>query len=258
MNTQANAYAAFAEFYDQLTADVDYAAWADYYISLFSHGGAVPKTLLDLACGSGSLSLELAARGMEVIGVDGSEDMLSLAQEKALASGFSPLFLHQDMRALDLYGTVDGAICALDSLNHVLDTASLAAVFQRLFLFIEPGGLLLFDVNTPYKHRRVLGDNTFVYEEPGFLCVWRNCLLERTGEVEMSLDFFVETEDGLYRRLTDRVRERAYSRRTLERLLTASGFQLLGVYGEGTLLPPAETEERWVFAARRTEESAVL
>lgn len=249
--TEINEYAAFAEFYDRLTADVDYPARADYFLKLFDRCGVTPGSLLDLACGSGTLSLELSARGADVIGVDGSEDMLALAQDKARRAGRSLLFLHQDMRRLDLYGTVDGAVCTLDSLNHLLDTGSLAEIFRRLHLFIAPGGVLLFDVNTPYKHRHILGDNSFVYEEEDFLCVWRNHLIERTCEVEMLLDFFIETPDGRYERLTDRVRERAYSRRTWEQLLEAAGFERLGVFGDGGFDPPVEAEERWVFAARR-------
>ena len=145
----ANEYAAFAAFYDRLTGDVDYAGLAAYLREIFlRHQGAVPRTLLDLACGSGSLSLELAADA-EVIGVDGSEDMLALAGEKAARAGRSLLFLRQDMRCLDLYGTVEGAVCVLDSLNHLLRTADIRAVLRRLRLFLEPGGLFVFDVNTP-------------------------------------------------------------------------------------------------------------
>lgn len=118
--------------------------------------GGRPETLLDLACGSGSLSLELASRGVDVIGVDGSEDMLSLAMAKAARGDLELMFLEQDMRELDLFGTVSGAVCLLDSLNHITNTAGLAEVFRRLGLFIEPGGLLVFDANTPYKHREIL------------------------------------------------------------------------------------------------------
>lgn len=249
---KSNGYAAFARFYDRLTADVDYAGAAAYLLSLFRLHGKMPESLLDLACGSGSLALELARRGVDVTGADGSEDMLSLAQEKAREAGKSLLFLHQDMRQLDLYGTVSGAVCTLDSLNHILHTGELSEIFRRLHLFVEPAGLLVFDANTPYKHRRILADNDFVYEEPEFTCVWRNHYLPRTGEVDMLLDFFVEEADGRYRRLTDHVRERAYSRRTWEQLLLSNGFQPLAVYGEGSVEAPSPDCQRWVFVARNT------
>lgn len=247
-----NEYAGFARFYDRLI-DVDYDARADYLLSLFDRYGGKPESLLDLACGSGSLTLAFGRRGVDAIGVDGSEEMLMLAREKAerLPEMPTPLFLRQDMRELDLYGTVDGAVCVLDSLNHLLRTVDIQRVFDRLALFIEPEGLLIFDVNTPYKHRNVLADNAFVFEKADFLCVWRNRLLERTCEVEMLLDFFVENAAG-YDRLTDVVRERAYTEQTLRRLLQEAGFETLAVYGDGTFLPPKEQEERWIFVARNT------
>ncbi len=242
-------YRDFAAFYDALTEDVDYAAWADYLLTLFARHGAPPATVLDLACGSGSLSMELCARGCEMIGVDGSADMLAVAREKAAEEAADILYLCQDMRQLDLYGTVDGAVCLLDSLSHILKTADLAEIFRRLGLFIAPDGLLIFDVNTPHKHAVTLGDNAFVYELEEFLCVWRNRYLPATGEVAMELDFFLE-EDGIYRRYTDRVRERAYSLQTWKKLLADAGFDLLGVYGEKSFDAPAEDADRWVFVAR--------
>lgn len=248
----ANEYAAFAAFYDRLTGDVDYAGLAAYLREIFlRHQGAVPRTLLDLACGSGSLSLELAADA-EVIGVDGSEDMLALAGEKAARAGRSLLFLRQDMRCLDLYGTVEGAVCVLDSLNHLLRTADIRAVLRRLRLFLEPGGLFVFDVNTPYKHRVVLGDNAFVLEDEDVVCVWRNRYIPRTCEVAMTLDFFVPAGEGRYDRLTDEVRERAYAGPTLRRLLEEEGFETLAVYGDRSFLTPGPEAERLVFVVRNT------
>ncbi len=242
-------YAAFSRFYDRLTTDVEYARRADYLLALFERHRGHPRSLLDLACGSGSLTVELAARGVEMTGVDASEDMLALAAEKAEEAGVSALLLRQDMRELDLYGTVEGAVCVLDSLNHLLTTADLLRTFQRLGLFIEPDGLLIFDVNTPYKHREVLGDNAFVLEEEGLFCTWRNRLIERTCEVEILLDFFVE-EGAHYTRYEDTVRERAYSRRMLEKLLRQAGFTLLAVYADMETQPPESDCQRWVFVAR--------
>ena len=245
-----NGYGAFAAFYDALTEDVDYAAWADYLLAAFSRHGGRADTVLDLACGSGSLSLDLARRGCEVIGVDSSADMLAVAREKAAEEGADVLFLCQDMRALDLYGTVDGAVCMLDSLSHILHTDDLREIFRRLGLFIAPDGLLIFDVNTPYKHAHVLGDNAFVFEREEFVCAWRNRYLPATHEVEMALDFFLEEEDGTYSRYTDSVRERAYSLQTWKNLLAEAGFDLLGVYDERRFTAPAEDAQRWVLVAK--------
>lgn len=246
-------YGLFSAFYDRLMSDVDYEGRAAYLLSLFSRFRPEKplETVLDLACGSGGITLPLAAVGLELIGVDGSQEMLAKAREKADRQGEDILFLCQDMRELDLYGTVDGALCALDGLNHLCRTGELAEVFRRLHLFIEPGGLFLFDVNTPYKHRQVLADNAFVFEEEDFLCIWRNRLMERTCEVDMQLDFFVRQEEGRYLRLSDDVRERAYSERTLRRLLDQAGFETLAVYADGTLEPPRADTERAVYVARR-------
>ena len=245
-----NGYGSFAAFYDALTEDVNYAAWADYLLAAFTRHGGCADTVLDLCCGSGSLSLELAQRGCDVIGVDGSADMLAVAREKAADEERDILFLCQDIRQLDLYGTVDGAVCMLDSLSHILHTEDLREIFRRLGLFIAPDGLLVFDVNTPYKHAHILGDNAFVYEQDEFVCTWRNRYLPATHEVEMNLDFFLEEEDGTYTRHTDTVRERAYSLQTWKNLLTEAGFDLLDVYDERQFTAPGEDAQRWVLVAR--------
>ena len=251
-------YAALSAVYDRLTDDVQYDRRAERLLALFARHRRRPETVLDLACGTGSLALRLAAQGIEVIGTDGSADMLAVARERAAAVGADILFLEQDMTALDLYGTVEGAICTLDSLNHLTKTAALRETFARLSLFVEPGGLLLFDVNTPYKHREILGDNRFVWEEEGLFCVWQNRFTPRTGEVEQLLDVFEEQPDGSYARYSDAVRERAYAGRTLRRLLAECEWEPVAVYDDlSDDAPSAQTErELWVVrnVTRRYEQ----
>jgi hypothetical protein len=138
----------------------------------------------------------------------------------------------------------------LDSLSHILHTDDLREIFRRLGLFIAPDGLLVFDVNTPYKHAHVLGDNHFVFERDEFVCAWRNRYIPATHEVEMALDFFLEEEDGTYSRYTDTVRERAYSLQTWKNLLTEAGFDLLAVYDERRFTAPEEDAQRWVLVAK--------
>ena len=242
-----NGYRALAECYDRLM-DTDYDARADYLLSLFRKHRTEPHTLLDLACGSGSLTAALNARGPDTVGVDLSQDMLSLAAEKCPDS----LLLCQDMRELDLYDVVDGAVCTLDSLNHLLRTADLSAVFARLRLFIAPQGLLIFDVNTPYKHRHTLGNNTFVLEDDEVLCIWQNRFNDKTCTVDMALDFFWECEDGRYERTSDTVRERAYTLNTWYKLLQEAGFAPLAVYGDMTEDAPQADCDRWVIVAQNT------
>ena len=249
-------YGAFSAFYDALMTDVDYPARAAYLLELFARHGGHPHTILDIACGSGRLCEALEKQGKEVIGVDGSAAMLMQARERLSAD---VLLLAQDMRELDLYGTVDGAVCTLDSLNHLCRTQDIAQVLRRARLFVEPNGLFIFDVNTVYKHREVLGDHTFVTEQDGIVCVWRNHYLARTNEVDMLLDFFVEQQDGTYERYQETVRERAYSERTLRRLLAETGWETVAVYGDMSTDAPTPDCERMVFVARntRTVEQAI-
>ena len=251
-------YGDFSEFYDRLMIDVDYNGYADRLLRLWERYGKRPNTVLDIACGSGNLCEALIRRGVEPIGVELSETMLQKAMEKPLLAENGVLLLCQDMCEMDLYGTADGAVCVLDSVNHLCRTEDVRRFFSRLRLFVEPNGLFIFDVNTPYKHRQVLGDNAFVFEQEDFLCVWRNNYLPRTNEVSMSLDFFVEEQDGSYTRLVDTVRERAYSRRTLEQLLAQTGWDVLAVLADRTDEQPQDACERWVFVARnnRTVEEA--
>ena len=240
-----NNYQTLAAYYDRLMT-TDYEARAAYLLELFRRHGAAPQTLLDLACGSGSLTACLAARDIDMIGVDGSSDMLMIAAEKLPDA----MWLCQDMRELDLYDVVDGAICTLDSLNHLLTTAELKTVFDRLRLFIAPGGLLIFDVNTPHKHQHTLGDHTFVLEDDGLLCVWQNFCGSKSGVVHMALDFFEEDADGRYERLSDTVTERAYSLHTWKRLLAEAQFECLGVYDDMSFDAPTAASDRWVIVAK--------
>lgn len=251
-------YRDFSRFYDRLMTEVDYDGYAGYLLRLFNRFGETPSTVLDLACGSGSLSEALVSLGMDPIGIDASEEMLEKAAEKPLLRERNVLLLQQDLRELDLYGTADGAVCVLDSVNHLCRIADVERFFERLRLFVAPGGLFIFDVNTPHKHRHVLGNQAFVFEESDFVCVWRNRLIEKTTEVDMTLDFFVNRDAEIYERFTDTVRERAYARRTLEAVLQRTGWDCLAVFGEGTEEEPTVACERWVFVARnnRTVEQA--
>jgi len=242
-------YSSLAMVYDRLM-EVDYSERADYLLSLFSLHGGKYGSLLDLACGSGTLTLELARRGADMVAVDGSEDMLAAAREKAAESGADVLWLCQDMTELDLYGTVEGAVCTLDSLNHLPSASAVTETLRRLSLFVEPKGLLIFDVNTPYKHREVLGDNAFVYEEEDFLCTWRNNYTARDNKVTMWLDIFALREDGTYERFEDEITERAYSLKKWESMLKAAQFTPLAVYGDMTTDAPTAEEQRWVIVAR--------
>lgn len=245
-------YGVFSEFYDALTANVSYDTVSQVLSSLLTRYGKSRGLLLDLACGTGSVSVRLAKKGYEVIGVDLSPEMLSEAQNKAYSAGQNILFLCQNMTALDLYGTVDAAVCTLDGLCHLPDEESVFAALQKVSLFMNPGGVFLFDVNSVYKHRAVLGNNTFVYDTDDVYCVWQNTLLSDGVTVQMDLDFFEPVSDaGDYVRQSERFTERAYPRETLEAMLKKAGFTVLDVFDGYSGKPAHDTSERLLFAVRK-------
>jgi SAM-dependent methyltransferase len=249
-------YSTFARFYDRLNTEVDYEKRADYFCRVIDrHFSRESRLLLDLGCGTGSLSFPLARRGWDVIGVDGSGEMLSFAMQKlaAFEGDPRPLFLQQEMERLDLFGTVDICICALDSVNHITDPQRLAEVFQRLSLFVESGGLFIFDANTLYKHRHVLNGSTFVFDEEEVYCVWQNAMSDPCT-VEITLDFFERTEGNSYRRSSERFFERAYSTEELQAIGKKAGFELIAVYTADSFAGPKENAQRLVYVMENMTE----
>lgn len=244
-------YHIFSQFYDKLTFNVDYEKRAEYIQSVLSLWGHEPGLTLDLACGTGSMTIALKERGWDIFGIDGSQDMLSIAMDKAYDKELSILFLCQRMEKLDLYGTIDTCICTLDSLNHITDKAQLQAAIDRVALFMNPEGLFVFDVNTVYKHRHILGNNTFVYDTDEVYCVWQNSLKEN-NTINIELDLF-EKSNGVYTRHTERFSERTYPLDEWKEMLTKAGFETLTVYHDMTTDPVEETSDRAVFVARIKE-----
>lgn len=244
-------YSAFARYYDELTANIDYVKRGEYFHSLIKKFGKTDgKILLDLACGTGSISGVMAELGYDVIGVDNSDEMLGIAIEKKFDKGLNIQYLCQDMRKIDMFGTVDVTVCALDSINHLSSLNDVRKVFEGVAFFSEIGGLFIFDVNTLYKHRRILADNTFTYETNNVYCIWENTLDAGTDEVRMHLEFFEREENGMYSRSSDDFSEKAYSEEELEKLLEECGFELLAKYGDDTYEAPADTTQRIVYTAR--------
>lgn len=244
-------YSAFARYYDELTANIDYKKRGEYFHTIIQKFKQTKDNiLLDLACGTGSISEVMANLGYDVIGVDYSDEMLGMAIEKKFDSGLNIQYLCQDMRQLDMFGTIDLTVCALDSINHLADLNDVKKVFANVAFFSEIGGLFIFDVNTLYKHRKVLANNTFTYETENVFCVWENTLNPETDEVKMNLEFFEREENGLYSRSSDGFSEKAYSEEYIERLLDECGFELVAKYGDDTFDAPTETSQRIVYTAR--------
>ena len=244
-------YSVFARYYDQLTANIDYKGRAEYFGQIIRRFDQTDNNiLLDLACGTGSISQEMARQGFDVIGVDLSDEMLGIAIEKKFDSGLNIQYLCQDMRNIDMFGTIGITICALDSINHLSTAEDVRQVFEKVALFAEPKGLFIFDVNTIYKHRNILANNTFTYETDSVYCVWENSLDPKTDEVKMELVFFEKEENGLWSRSSDSFSEKAYSEELIEQLLDECGLELVAKYGDDSFEPPKEDSQRIVYVAR--------
>ena len=243
-------YDNFSRFYDLLTDNVEYEKRADYFCRLLSLCGIKDGIMLDLASGTGSISVEMAKRGFDVIGVDSSIGMLNAARKKAYESGEQILLLNQSMDDIDLFGTVDCAVCVLDSVNHLADEKNVKRTFEKVSLFMNPGGAFAFDVNTLYKHKNVLADNAFVYDLDELYCVWQNNFNEADGSVDISLDFF-EEEDGVYYRSCESFTEKAYDLADIEKWLAESGFEVIGIFDDMTTEKAHPETERAVFLAKK-------
>lgn len=241
----------FSAYYDTLTEDVDRAVIADRCEELLAQYHPKRELALDLCCGTGTLATELARRGFEVIGVDASPEMLMQAAEKNMALEQPVLYLCQPLERLDLYGTVDLAVCTLDSLNHLPGKKALQKALHRLQFFVEPGGLFLFDVNTPYKHREVLGNNCFVRESEALFCVWQNEYTPEEHKVEIQMDFFRRGKGEQYTRDGEQFCEWAWEDKELTAMLEAEHFEVLERWGGYDRAPVMPTTQRMVYVARR-------
>lgn len=245
-----NAYHSLFAVYDRLNGEVPYAAIADFYEAAFRRAGIRPKLVLDLGCGTGSMTLELARRGYDMIGVDASADMLSVAYERKTAAGLDRvLLLCQDMRAFELYGTVGAAVSTLDCINYLTEEGDLDKCFSLVHNYLDPGGLFLFDVNTPYKFREIFGENSYILEDEDCFCAWQNDYDERTGLCRFDLSVFREGADGRYEREDEEQFERCYSREQLTAALTRAGFVDVTFYGDTDGSAPHEKTERWYVSA---------
>ena len=248
-----NSYDALAKVYDRLNGDVDYAAIADFYRKVFDGYGICPEFVLDLGCGTGRMTLELASRGYDMIGIDASAEMLAKAYERMWSLGKSGiLFLEQDMLDFELYGTVGAVVSTLDCINYLTEDGDLDRCFALVHNYLDPDGVFLFDVNTPYKFKHVYGDNAYILEEEdgSVYCGWQNDFDEESGICRFLLSIFAEGEDGRYTRADEEQTERCYSREELTAALERTGFADIRFYGDLSCGEPTEQTERWYIAAR--------
>jgi len=212
-------------YYDELTGNVAYNRYADLIKKYFDRY-SVDGVVLDAGCGTGTLSLKLVQAGYDLICADSSAEMLSIAASK-LAGYPKVILLNQQLENLDLYGTIKGAVATLDVINHIESIEKVSKVFSRISLFMESGGVFIFDINTPYKHSRILKDNAFVFETGDGMCVWRNDYSERRKRVRICLDIFKQSGSGLYSRSTDMFYEYTYTTEQIEKKLSDNNFFII-------------------------------
>ncbi len=245
-----DSYQSFAKVYDMFMDDVDYDSWAEYLKGLLAEYGIKDGILLELGCGTGSMTERLASDGFDMIGVDLSEDMLQIAQEKKIRSGLDILYLLQDMTAFELYGTVRAVVSVCDSMNYLLDEKALLDCFSLVNNYLDPGGIFIFDMNTIYKYRDLIGESTIAENREEGSFIWDNYFDEDSMINEYDLTIFMRQEDDLYRKFEETHYQRAYSIERIKELLKEAGMEFVTVYDAFTRKAPTEECERFCIIAR--------
>ncbi len=242
-------YGDFAKLYEKLQ-DINYDAFADYIEEIFKKEGVSPKLVLDLACGTGTLTSIMAKRGYDMIGIDMSCEMLNFAREKAIEENLDILYLNQDMTDFELYGTVDAIICTLDGVNYLTEDGELHKMLKLVQNYLNPNGIMIFDINTEYKLSHILGNNTYVNEEKDIFYVWQNEYDEKEKICYFRLDFF-EKNGSVYERYTEEQAQRAYREEEIVEIAKKSGLKISKMYDELKFVPPMKTSQRCFFVLRK-------
>jgi len=240
-------YNDFAEVYDRLQ-DADYDKFVDFYEKIFEKLNLKPELVLDMACGTGNITLPMAKRGYDMIGLDMSVEMLNIARDKAYEEEQEILFLCQNMCEMELFGTVDAIVCALDGVNYITDYEDLKQLFRLVQNYLNPGGVFIFDINSVHKLKNILGNNTFVNDEQGIFYVWQSEFSEETNICDFGLTFFEEQEDGSYERFDEFQQERAYTIGEISSAAEAAGLDVTGVYKPFEFATADDNDERIFFA----------
>lgn len=245
------AYTSFAAVYDTFMDNIPYEEWEKYLKSLLYEYGVREGLVLELGCGTGNMTEILAQSGYDMIGVDNAEEMLEIAIEKRMKSGLDILYLQQDMREFELYGTVKAIVSVCDSVNYILEEEELEEVFRLVNNYLDPGGVFIFDFNTVYKYREILGDQTIAENREECSFIWDNYYYEeeRINEYELSL-FIGEGDSELYRKYQETHFQKAYDLETMKRLITQSGLEYITAYDAFTKEAPTRVSERIYVIAR--------
>ncbi|MBS5082027.1 MAG: class I SAM-dependent methyltransferase [Clostridiales bacterium] len=244
-----DAYTSFASVYDLFMDNVPYEQWSGYLVSLLQEYGIEDGLILDLGCGTGSLTEQLAKKGYDMIGVDNSSDMLEIAMDKKAASGLDILYLMQDMRDFELYGTVKAVVSICDSMNYILSEDELTTVFRLVNNYLDPGGIFIFDLNTIYKYS-LMGDATIAENREEGSFIWENSYYEEDRMNEYDLTLFIRQESGLYEKYEETHYQKAYELETVKELLADAGMEYICAYDAFTREQPRDDSERIYVAAR--------
>ena len=244
------AYGEFARVYDMFQDNVDYETWGEWLKNRLKEYGISDGLVLDLGCGTGTMTEILAQAGYDMIGVDNSEEMLAEAMEKRVESGHDILYLLQDMQEFELYGTVRAVVSVCDSLNYITEEEELEHVFALVNNYLDPQGIFLFDMNTIYKYQTMIGDTTIAENRDEGSFIWENIFDEETGINTYELALFIPREDGLYEKTEEVHYQRAYSLDKIKELLSKAGLEFLAVYDAYTMEPPNADSGRLTFVVR--------
>lgn len=245
-----DAYTSFASVYDLFMDNVPYEQWSGYLVSLLQEYGIEDGLVLDLGCGTGSLTEQLAKKGYDMIGVDNSSDMLEIAMDKKAASGLDILYLLQDMRDFELYGTVRAVVSICDSMNYILSEDELTTVFRLVNNYLDPGGIFIFDLNTIYKYSCLMGDATIAENREEGSFIWENSYYEEDRMNEYDLTLFIRQDFGLYEKYEETHYQKAYELETVKQLLADAGMEYICAYDAFTREQPRDDSERIYVAAR--------
>lgn len=244
------AYTSFARVYDTFMDNIPYEEWSGYIIGLLKDYQIENGILLDLGCGTGSLTKLMARHGFDMIGIDNSEEMLEIAMEKKLESGLDILYLLQDMREIELYGTVRAVISICDSMNYIMDEEDLLKVFMLVNNYLDPKGIFIFDLNTKYKYEQILGERVIAENREDCSFIWENYYYGDEEVNEYDLTLFIKEEDNLYHRFQENHYQKVYEPDAVKKLLEKAGMELLAVYDAFTKEPPKNDSERIYVIAR--------
>lgn len=246
-----DAYTSFASVYDTFMDNIPYKEWAEYLVGLLKEYGIHDGLVLDLGCGTGNMTELLATSGYDMIGIDNAEDMLEIAMEKRAKSGHDILYLLQDMREFELYGTVKAIVSICDSINYITEEEDLLEVFRLVNNYLDPKGIFIFDFNTVYKYSEVLGNQTIAEDRDECSFIWDNYYYEdeQINEYELSL-FIKETDSDLYRKYQETHFQKAYDLETIKGLIERSGLEYITAYDAFTKDAPTKTSERIYVVAR--------